>query len=80
MEVVDLRFRMLAFRGVGGEPHLVVSLLSVSLAYLSRRSLAPCTTVNLQMKQKKTTKKEIKKQQIKILESQKRSKYNMVKG
>jgi hypothetical protein len=53
--VVDFRFRMLAFRGAGGEPHSYVSLLLVGTdqtasafrtARLSRRSLAPCTPTN----------------------------------
>jgi len=37
-KVVDFRSRLLAFRGAGGEPHLYVSLLSVSPARLSRRT------------------------------------------
>jgi hypothetical protein len=46
LKEVDLRSRLLAFRGAGGEPHSYVSRISVSLASLSRRSLAPCAPIN----------------------------------
>ncbi|KZE64905.1 hypothetical protein AWM68_09665 [Fictibacillus phosphorivorans] len=46
LRVVDFHSRCFAFRGAGGEPHSIISFLSVSPVRLSRRSLAPSTTIN----------------------------------
>jgi hypothetical protein len=49
MKVVDFRFRLLAFRGAGGEPPGALRLQESHLSHLSRWSLAPCTPINLSM-------------------------------